>query len=152
MVAGSVATELQIKVPLERVWKAIKDSNNMFPKALPDAFTSVQTVEGDGKVGSVRLVHFGPGTYAKEKLESLDESNHSVVLSTIEGGPIGSLFSSQTATISLKPVEDSGTKVTWSIAYDSLVEDPPLDRMKGNAEKIMRGVEAYLLSNKDYTE
>ncbi|XP_024517162.1 major pollen allergen Bet v 1-A [Selaginella moellendorffii] len=142
MVAGSVATELQIKVPLERVWKAIKDSNNMFPKALPDAFTSVQTVEGDAI----------PHEYAKEKLESLDESNHSVVLSTIEGGPIGSLFSSQTATISLKPVEDSGTKVTWSIAYDSLVEDPPLDRMKGNAEKIMRGVEAYLLSNKDYTE
>lgn len=59
---GKLDVEVELKTNAVKFWESLRDSQTVFPKALPLQYKSIQILEGDGKcVGSVRLVHFGEG-------------------------------------------------------------------------------------------
>lgn len=52
--------EVELEVSAATMWAAMKDQNEIFPKIMPEAVSSIEIVEGEGGPGSVRLVKFGP--------------------------------------------------------------------------------------------
>lgn len=60
---GKLDVEVEVKSPADKYWHSIRDSTTVFPKACPDAYKTIEVLEGDGKsAGSVRLVQFSQGT------------------------------------------------------------------------------------------
>ena len=56
--------EVTSSVPPAKLFKAfILDFDNLIPKILPQAIKSVETLQGDGGAGTVKLTHFGEGQY-----------------------------------------------------------------------------------------
>jgi len=54
--------EMELKSSADKVWGAIGDSNELFPKIFPEQYKSIEIVEGDGKtVGSIRLLKYAEG-------------------------------------------------------------------------------------------
>lgn len=59
---GKIDVEVEVKTPADKFWNGIRDSTNLFPKASPHEYKSIEVVEGDGKsVGSVRLIKYAEG-------------------------------------------------------------------------------------------
>lgn len=54
--------EIPSSIPAPRMFKAfVLDGDNLIPKVLPQAIKSVEILEGDGGVGTVKLTTFGEG-------------------------------------------------------------------------------------------
>lgn len=54
--------EVACSIPPTKLFKSfILDSDNLIPKVLPQAFKSIETLEGDGGPGTVKLITFGEG-------------------------------------------------------------------------------------------
>ena len=63
--ASKVELVVEVKSPADKLWTAMRDSTELFPKIFPEQYKSIETVEGDGKsVGTVRLLKYAEGTYA----------------------------------------------------------------------------------------
>ncbi|KAK9280925.1 hypothetical protein L1049_003816 [Liquidambar formosana] len=55
-----------------RMFKAlILDSHNLIPKLMPQSIKSIEFIEGDGGVGSIKQTHFPEGDVLGDKLESI---------------------------------------------------------------------------------
>ncbi|KAL8263152.1 hypothetical protein R6Q59_024501 [Mikania micrantha] len=61
-----------------RIFKAsIADSHNLMPKLLPDVIKSIDIIEGDGGVGSIKQINYAGG-FAKHKIDELDEKTFTI--------------------------------------------------------------------------
>ncbi|XP_030474606.1 major strawberry allergen Fra a 1-3-like [Syzygium oleosum] len=62
-----------------RLFKAmILDSHNVLPMIVPEGIKSVEFIEGDGGVGSIKKTNFGESShikYTKHKIDALDAGN-----------------------------------------------------------------------------
>ena len=61
---GAITYDLEIpsSIPSDKMFKAfVLDGDTIIPKVLPHAITSVQTLEGDGGIGTIKLITFGEG-------------------------------------------------------------------------------------------
>ncbi|KAL5541889.1 hypothetical protein UlMin_009599 [Ulmus minor] len=65
------------QVPPERMFKAlILDSHNIVPKLMFSSIKSIEFVEGEGEVGSIKQINFteaSPFKYAKHRIDMLDK-------------------------------------------------------------------------------
>lgn len=62
MVSGSFTDEFSSPVAVDRLWKAgILDTHNLMPKIAPDYVKSVEVLEGNGGVGTVKKFNFTDG-------------------------------------------------------------------------------------------
>lgn len=61
--ASKVELVVEVKSPADKLWAALRDSTELFPKIFPEQYKSIETVEGDGKsAGTVRLLKYTEGT------------------------------------------------------------------------------------------
>jgi len=61
--ASKVELVVEVKSPADKLWAALRDSTELFPKIFPEQYKSIETVEGDGKsAGTVRLLKYTGGT------------------------------------------------------------------------------------------
>lgn len=59
---GKIEVEVEVQSGADKFWNGIRDSTNLFPKAFPKQYKSIEVVEGDDKsVGSVRLIKYAEG-------------------------------------------------------------------------------------------
>lgn len=57
--------EAPSSVSAEKMYKGfLLDMDTVFPKVLPQLIKSVEILEGDGGVGTIKLVHLGEGNYS----------------------------------------------------------------------------------------
>jgi hypothetical protein len=56
----TAGVEVELGVPVHRMWSAARKVELLLPKLIPDVFTACD-VEGDGGPGTVRVYHCGPG-------------------------------------------------------------------------------------------
>lgn len=84
--------------------------------------------------------------YLKEKIESVDDATHTLVVVVVEGGSIGIDFSSTKATFKFSAVAYT-TIVEWAFEYEAIVADPPVQKAKEGAVRTLKAIEAYLTSN-----
>ncbi|MBA0797741.1 hypothetical protein Gohar_008408, partial [Gossypium harknessii] len=75
---------------------------NLIPKILPQAFKSIEYIEGNGEPGSIKKVTFGEGSqfkYMKQKVEAVDKENFVYIYSM--GDPYVRLLVSITPLVTL---------------------------------------------------
>nr|AAL50001.1 PR10 protein [Pinus monticola] len=156
MVSGTSSTEEVVQVEARRLWNATtKDSHNFLPKVLPEVFTSVTLLQGDGGVGTVKQLNFTPGkkdfSFIKERVDELDQENFVYKYTAIEGGPLGKQLSSACFEVKLVPRKEGGCVARWTCNYETLPGVQPdegkLKEIKEDSFGMLKKVEQYLLSN-----
>ncbi|EFJ10022.1 hypothetical protein SELMODRAFT_102887 [Selaginella moellendorffii] len=141
--------DVELNASSDRLWNALKDSSNLFPKIIPDKIKSIELLEGTGGTGSVRLLTFGPAPYVKEKVEFVDEESKTMTVSALEGGAIGQHFTSFKRTAAFKPgKDDTTTLLSISVDYEPIGE-PPLEQIKSSLVDLLKAEEAFLQANAD---
>jgi len=107
-----------INAPIERVWRTVADFNGL-PAWMPGMKDS--TIE-DGKAANVigavrRLSMAGTKEVLRERLEVLDEENHRITYSVMEGPlPVKKILTS----LHLRPITDTyGTLGEWSTQFET---------------------------------
>ncbi|KAF8651776.1 hypothetical protein HU200_063295 [Digitaria exilis] len=76
---GSLRHEFETGLPAADVWEVYGGLlvGDLIPQLLPEVFSKVELVEGDGNVGTVLLVTFPTGSeFFKEKFIKVDNENY----------------------------------------------------------------------------
>ncbi|GLJ33407.1 hypothetical protein SUGI_0672370 [Cryptomeria japonica] len=144
--------EVELGAPASAVWKVFtKDFVDVFPKLLPNSFTSIQLLEGDGGVGTLFLFKFGAAvhkgmTYQKEKVVEKDEGKHIIALEVIEGGHRQMGFSYYKTRFEMKDKGESSCVIHCNIEYET-VSGEPVTTLTADASKVVfKAIESHILS------
>nr|ACK38253.1 pathogenesis-related protein [Tamarix hispida] len=148
--------ETESPVPPKRLFKAFcLDSHKLFPKLLPQAFESVEFVEGDHTaVGCIKQVNFPAGheyKYAKHRIDALDEANFYIKDTTIEGDVLGDKleYIVNEAKYEVSSSGGSVCKLTTSFHTkgDAVLEEDKVEMGFEKMHKLFKAVEEYLIAN-----
>ncbi|XP_059064127.1 phytohormone-binding protein CSBP-like [Cryptomeria japonica] len=126
----TTSCEIELGVPASAVWKLFtKDLIDVLPKLLPNIFTSIELLEGDGGVATLFLSNFGPAvhkgmTYQKEKVVEKDEGKHIIALEVIEGGHRQMGFSYYKTRFEMKDKGESSCVIHCNIEYETVSGEP----------------------------
>ncbi|KAK6922219.1 Bet v I/Major latex protein, partial [Dillenia turbinata] len=139
--------QAQIESSPNRLFDIYKNKSNLLPKICPHRVQTIKVLEGDGKtVGSVRLWTYvmGGPVIAKDRIDAIDEKNHSITFELI-GGEVTKYFKSFKATIQFTADPDMNL-VKCSLEFEKANEDVPtpyshLDFLVSMSKE----VDAYLL-------
>ncbi|GFZ13952.1 hypothetical protein Acr_24g0001420 [Actinidia rufa] len=155
---GAITYDMEIpsSISAEKMFKAfVLDGDTIIPKALPHAITCVQTLEGDGGVGTIKLTTFGEGSVhksVKHRIDGLDKENFTYSYSIIEGGALD-VFESISYHIKIVATPDGGcickNRSIYTPKCDAQVSEEEIKAGKERASGIFKKVEAYLLANPD---
>ncbi|CAI0467159.1 unnamed protein product [Linum tenue] len=150
-----------------RLFKAlIGDSETLMPKLLPQVIKSLALVEGDGGVGSIRLIAFHEGVPSKNvktRIDALDAEKFEYTYTLLEGDLLNEKIESisyeveKIESISYEmefaPGPDGGTIGKIKATYVTKGEGPPTEeeRKKGKETSLamFKVVEGYLQQNPD---
>ncbi|KAI8561742.1 hypothetical protein RHMOL_Rhmol04G0364700 [Rhododendron molle] len=149
-------TEVTSSIPPAKLFKAfVIDGDTLVPKVLPQAVKSVETLQGDGGPGTVRLITFGEGSKhkcVKHKVDAVDKENFTYSYSIIEGDALDG-FESISYHIKFAPSPNGGsiykTRSIYCPKGDNKVTEEEIKSGKEKASIIFKAVEAYLLANPD---
>ncbi|GJN27341.1 hypothetical protein PR202_gb15357 [Eleusine coracana subsp. coracana] len=153
--ASKAELVVEVKSPADKLWAALRDSTELFPKIFPEQYKSIETVEGDGKsAGTVRLLKYTEGvpmlTFAKEKVELADDENKVVSYSVVDGELVN-YYKNFKITLKVVPTTkegDAGAVVNWSMEFDKASDQvPDPDVIKETAAKTFHDLDDYLLKN-----
>ncbi|KAA8549122.1 hypothetical protein F0562_000806 [Nyssa sinensis] len=94
----SITQEFTSSVAPARMFKAlVLDSHNFIPKLVPQSIKSIEFVEGDGGVGSIKQTNFPEGShfkYLKHKIDAIDATKYEIKYTLIEGDVLGNAVES----------------------------------------------------------
>ncbi|XVF38797.1 hypothetical protein REPUB_Repub20aG0133000 [Reevesia pubescens] len=151
-------TEVASPLPPAKAFKAfVLDFDNLFPKVAPHAIKSVELLEGNGGVGSIKKVTFAEGSpvkYLKEKVDGLDKENFSFSNTVFEGDVLTNKFEKICNEIKFEAAPGGGTigKRTskyYSIGDCAINEEEIKAGIEAQAG-VFKAVEEYVLANPHY--
>ncbi|KAF8036813.1 hypothetical protein BT93_C2508 [Corymbia citriodora subsp. variegata] len=149
------AQELESPVAPDRLFKALMlDSHVLFPKIMPKYIKSIELVQGDGGVGSVKQTNFSPESllkYAKHRIDGLDADNFRCKYTLIEGDILSDDLKSVVYEVEFVDDGNGGSICKMSSDYcsdrDIEFREEDIEAGKDTAMELYRAVEAYLLAN-----
>ncbi|KAK9060330.1 hypothetical protein SSX86_021034 [Deinandra increscens subsp. villosa] len=131
------------------VFKVFKDFEIIAPKVNPAVFKSVETLEGDGGVGTIKLFTFGdavPFTSAKYKVDAFDESSFSYSYTFFEGDNLMGILDSITQHVKVIP-SGEGSIFKQTVIYNCKGDEKPSEEIlkaeKELYETTYKAIEAY---------
>jgi hypothetical protein len=138
-------------IPATTLFKAfVLEPETLLPKAAPQAIQSVETLEGDGGVGTVRKTTFVKGKWAKHKIEAIDKENLSYTYVMIEhDSSSASPIEKVVYETKFVPTADGGCLFKSKSTYHAS-GDINEDAIKGAREKaagLFKAIEAYFIAN-----
>ncbi|EOA36287.1 hypothetical protein CARUB_v10010538mg [Capsella rubella] len=147
--SGVLHVEVEVKSPAEKFWIALGDCINLFPKAFPHDYKTIQVLAGDGNApGSIRLIIYGEGSplvkVSAERIEEVDLEKKSMSYSII-GGEMLEYYKTFKGTITVTP-KDGGSLLKWSGEFEKTaheIDDPHV--IKDFAVKNFKEIDEYLL-------
>ncbi|XP_076926054.1 root allergen protein-like isoform X2 [Bidens hawaiensis] len=149
MSSATLQVEIPSKYPVERVFKNFSDFDNIAPKVKPEVSKSIETVEGNGDVGTIKIFTFDdvvPFTTRKYKVDALDVSNHSFSYSFVEGDILMGILNSISYTVKVVPSSDGGSVfqqiVTYNYKGDEKLSEEILKKEKETHEETYKAIEA----------
>ncbi|MCD9639794.1 Pathoproteinsis- protein STH-2 [Datura stramonium] len=142
-------------IPPTRLFKAlVLDFDNLVPKLMSHEVKNIETVEGDGGVGSIKQMNFvegGPIKYLKHKIHVIDDKNLATNYSLIEGDVLGDKLESVNYDIKFEAAGDGGCVCKTTTEYhtkgDYVLKEEERNVAKNKAIDLFKAVEAYLLAN-----
>ncbi|KAG5555190.1 hypothetical protein RHGRI_012659 [Rhododendron griersonianum] len=112
---GAITYDMEVSssIPPSKMFKAfVLDADTLIPKILPHAIKSVETLEGDGGAGTIKLITLGEG-YAyksvKQRVDAIDKENFTYSYSVIEGDALMGIFNSISYHIKIVASADGGS-------------------------------------------
>nr|CAK93636.1 PR-10 protein [Malus domestica] len=143
-------------IPPARLYNAlVLDADNLIPKIAPQAVKTVEILEGDGGVGTIKKVSFGEGSeysYVKHKVEGIDKDNFDYSYSLIEGDAISDKIEKISYEIKLV-ASGSGSIIKNTSHYhtkgDVEIKEEHVKVGKDKAHGLFKLIENYLVANPD---
>ncbi|KAK2984072.1 hypothetical protein RJ640_012023 [Escallonia rubra] len=180
MVAITYDSEVSSSISASKLFHAlVLDGDNLVPKLLPAAIKSSEIVEGDGGVGSIKLITFGEGQFLsrapsssclvttqtfyysrtnrlktmKHRVDGIDKESFTYSYTLIEGDALMDMIESITYHIKIVPSADGGSVYKNRSIYhtkgDAQIAEEEIKAGKDKAKGIFKVVEAYLHANPD---
>ncbi|KAI7733998.1 hypothetical protein M8C21_031797 [Ambrosia artemisiifolia] len=153
MATATTEIEIASPFPAEKVFKVFKDFDNIAPKVNPAVFKSIETLEGNGGVGTIKLYTFGdalPFTHAKSKVDAFDESSFTFSYTFFEGDNLMGILESITNHVKFIP-SGEGCICKQTIIYNCKGDEKPSEEaLKGEKEvyeQTYKAIEAYAAAN-----
>ncbi|KAG4210479.1 hypothetical protein ERO13_A02G051700v2 [Gossypium hirsutum] len=148
-------SEIVTAIPPAKMFKAcILDGDTLIPQILPEAFKSVEYIEGNGGAGSIKKVTFGEGSqfkYMKQKVEAVDKDKFVYIYSVIEGDALMDKLEKITYETKLETSPNGGSVCKTTSKYYTIGEfELKEEGIKAGKEKALgmfKAIEAYLLAN-----
>ncbi|XP_059642054.1 major allergen Pru ar 1-like [Cornus florida] len=154
---GVISYDMEVtsSISAAKMFKAfVLDADNLIPKILPQAIKSVEIIQGNGGVGTVKVISFGEGSQfksVKHQVDGLDKENFIYSYSIIEGDALMGVLEKISYEIKIEASSDGGSVCKNSSKYHTTGEvGITEDQIKGGKEKALgmfKAVEAYLLAN-----
>ncbi|XP_027087727.1 major allergen Pru ar 1 [Coffea arabica] len=155
--------EVASSVPPARLFKAFILDDNLIPKIFPQAIKSVEIIEGDGGVGTIKLITFGEGCHiksAKHRVDGLDKNNFTYTYTVTESDAFSAELEKITCVIKIEASADGGSICKTSSTYhikDSVQvteeqAEAGKEKIKSAKERALamfKAVETYLQANPD---
>ncbi|XVF28257.1 hypothetical protein REPUB_Repub15cG0014100 [Reevesia pubescens] len=135
-------SEVVTSIPAAKMFKAcILDGDNLIPKIVPQAFKSVEYIEGNGSQFN----------YMKQKVEALDRENFVYSYSVIEGDALMNTLEKITYETKLEPSPAGGSICKTTSKYytigDFELKEEGIKAGKEKALGMFKAIESYLLAN-----
>ncbi|KAG8369797.1 hypothetical protein BUALT_Bualt14G0051000 [Buddleja alternifolia] len=157
---GAITYDMEIpsSISASKMFKAVVlDSDTLIPKIMPQAIKSIEILEGDGGVGTIKVINFGEGSQfksVKHRFDAIDTENLTHSYSIIEGDALMGVLESITYHVKIVPTEDGGCICKNRSIYHTKgdVHEITEDKIKEGKEKAMamfKAIEAYLHANPD---
>ncbi|KAI3687144.1 hypothetical protein L1987_80835 [Smallanthus sonchifolius] len=152
---AAVTNEIEIASSFSaaKVFKVFKDFENIAPKVNPAVFKSIETIEGNGGVGTIKLFTFGdavPFTSAKYKVDAIDESSFSYTYTFFEGDNLMGILHSITQHVKVIP-SGEGCIFKQTVVYNCIGDEKPseenLKAEKELYEQTYKAIEAYVAAH-----
>ena len=148
--------EFSCKVAPKRMFKAlILESHIHIPKIAPGGIKSIEYVEGDGGVGSIKQTNFAEGGHLKSlkhKIDAIDSEKLYCKYTLIEGDVIFDKIESVVYEIKFEATNDGCVcKMTSHYHTKPGVElkDEDVKKGKDKAIGLFKAVEEYLVAHPD---
>ncbi|KAL1807401.1 hypothetical protein ACET3Z_024391 [Daucus carota] len=147
--------EVTSTVPAGKLYKALcLDIDTLLPQALPGAIKSSEILQGDGGVGTIKLVHLGdasPYNTMKQKIDAIDKEALTYSYSVIDGDILLGFIDSINNHVVFVPKADGGCTVKNTIIFntkgDAVVPEESIKYATETNNAIFKAVEAYLTAN-----
>ncbi|KAG6431300.1 hypothetical protein SASPL_109379 [Salvia splendens] len=150
-------TEIPSSISAAKIFKAVVlDVDTLVPKIMPQAINNVEVLEGDGGVGTIKLIHFGEGSQyksVKHRVDAIDKENLTHSYSIVEGDVLGEAIESITYHVKIVPTEDGGSickkRSVYNTKGDAVISEEKIKEGKESASAMFKAIEAYLHANPD---
>ncbi|KAK4783237.1 hypothetical protein SAY86_007611 [Trapa natans] len=146
--------ELISTVPPAKMFQAFcLDTDELFPKVLPQAFKSIELVEGDGGAGSIKHITFAETErfkHSKHRVDFLDKEKFEYHYSWIEGDALLNIFEKVSYEIKFEAHHGGSVckiKVKFFVVGDVQLDENELEEGKEKFVGLFRAVEGYVLTN-----
>ncbi|KAL3507781.1 hypothetical protein ACH5RR_033163 [Cinchona calisaya] len=157
MAVATFSEEHTSPIAPARIFKAsIVDSHNLIPKLMPQAIKSIEIVQGNGGVGSIKQINFAEGSHfgsLKYKIDELNEETYTYKYTLIEGGALTDNLEKITYEVKFEATPEGGSvsKVTskYYTKGDFSLKEEDIKAGKERVLGMYKVVEAYLLKNPD---
>ncbi|XP_030463073.1 major allergen Pru ar 1-like [Syzygium oleosum] len=149
--------EFTAPIAPSRMFKAlILDSHNLIPKIAPQGIKSIEFIEGDGGVGSIKQTNFADGGHLKclkHKIDTLDCDNLVCKYTLIEGDVIFDKIEFVVYEVKFEASSNGGCVCKMSSEYHAKagveLKEEDIKQGKEKAMGLYKVVEEYLSANPD---
>ncbi|CAL8991324.1 unnamed protein product [Prunus brigantina] len=145
-------------IPPARLFKAlVLDAHNLVPNLMPQAVKSIDTLQGDGRAGSIKQFNFAEGIQlksVKNRVDQVDEENFVYGYTLIEGDAlVMEKLEYVSYEVKFEAAEDGGSKNKMVSKYhtkgDFVLQEEDMKAGREKALGMYKVVEAYLILNPD---
>ncbi|KAK3418015.1 hypothetical protein EUGRSUZ_H03995 [Eucalyptus grandis] len=155
MAVTTFTQEFTTPIAPSRMFNAlILDSHNLIPKIAPQGIKSIEFIEGNGGVGSIKQTNFAEGghlKYLKHKIDALDSNNLVCKYTLIEGDVIFNKIESVVYEVKFEASSNGGCVCKMSSEYHLKagveLREEDIKQGKEKAMGLYKVVEEYLSTN-----
>ncbi|KAK4797124.1 hypothetical protein SAY86_029450 [Trapa natans] len=147
--------EFTAAVAPSRMFKAlILDSHNLIPKLVPEGIKSIQLLQGDGGVGSIKQTQFAEDGHIKSlkyRVDALDTEKFTSKYTLIEGDIILDRLEKIVYEVKFEAKSDGGCVCKMTSEYhvkgDTELKEEEIKQGKDKAMGLYKVAEEYLVAN-----
>ncbi|KAM0881343.1 hypothetical protein ACQ4PT_033023 [Festuca glaucescens] len=144
--ASKVELVVEVKSAADKLWTALRDSTELFPKIFPEQYKSIEDRRGRRQVRRHR-----PPPQVRRGWRLRDDEKKVVSYSVVDGELV-SFYTNFRVTVQVTPTTkdgaDAGAVVSWTMVFDKASEQvPEPDVIKETAAKTFHDLDDYLLKN-----
>ncbi|XP_052191103.1 pathogenesis-related protein STH-21-like [Diospyros lotus] len=150
-----VNQSFKTQVTRDRMFKAlILDSHNLCPKLMFSSIKSIEFIEGNGEVGSIKQMNFteaSPMRYARLRIDALDKENFTCKYTFTDADTLMEKLESITCEVKFEPYGYTGCICRMTSEYRTKenveIKEEDIEMGKDRAIGMYEVVEAYLLAH-----